>query len=533
MNIMILVNKDFEYAGYRAGVEYQMTRGKTPHLQIKERKTGTIYDFFESSCDYDLVTDSDTHKIREYCISYLFSAKENSSNSQIKFNHLKKLLDDEGKNGFVPDYIISVSTSESTPEMQGNGSINGCVVMGSKFYAKDCSGMDRPKKAEDKSNLKFPEFYYVETNDTLFYDFYNLINTNQQVLTDGMMPARFYPTKKLACISNPNYVSLGVVNITNYTRYKKADPETYKEYIEDFVDKEKKDDKKFKELIPEGLETTHAVVKMAALEKGNIPVLFVSPIVDRYERFDDDVDGKWGEQNRRSSFNAGVAVANMLEYFRNELKAEKSVTEVTLLECVKMLSSYCDSLLKESPTDAVYSRVQDMAQSDKDKYVNEYLSKFEALGIADRSFYLQNRTNPESREGKNTGIGADGAYYPHELFNLMYRLYYYLYNIKQAKSLYPSPDTPDDIILIKKCCAFMSNYIELIAIKKSTDVGITHVPDAELATWKNIRQEMHNKKIIYTGGTIDEWLPSDDGKFRGANLMLLLYKCYEALYSKT
>ena len=125
MNIMILVNKDFEYAGYRAGVEYQMTRGKTPHLQIKERKTGTIYDFFESSCDYDLVTDSDTHKIREYCISYLFSAKENSSNSQIKFNHLKKLLDDEGKNGFVPDYIISVSTSESTPEMQGNGSING------------------------------------------------------------------------------------------------------------------------------------------------------------------------------------------------------------------------------------------------------------------------------------------------------------------------------------------------------------------------------------------------------------------------
>ena len=321
MNIMILVNKDFEYAGYREGVEHRITSLKTPHLHITGRKSGTIYHFDEPSCEYDLVTDTGTHKIREFCISYLFENGENSSNSEKKYEHLKKLIATE-----KPDYIISVSTSESTSEMQGNGSINGCVVMGSKFYAKDCKDDDDPKET---SKLPIKTNYY-ETINPLFYDFFILINANQQVLTDGMMPAKYYPTKKFSCITNPNYVSLGVVNITNYARYKIADPKTYEEFI-NF----KKSDEKHKNLISEGLETTHFVVKMAALEKGNIPVLFVSPIVDRYERFDDDVDGKWGEQNRISSFNAGVAVANMLEYFRNELGVYTNKVKEVRLSAIK------------------------------------------------------------------------------------------------------------------------------------------------------------------------------------------------------
>ena len=52
---------------------------------------------------------------------------------------------------------------------------------------------------------------------------------------------------------------------------------------------------------------------------GKIPVLFVSPIVDRYESFDIDVDGKWGQQNAMSSYNAGVVVANMLELLKDKI----------------------------------------------------------------------------------------------------------------------------------------------------------------------------------------------------------------------
>ena len=326
MNIMILVNKDFEYAGYREGVEHRITSKKIPHLYITGRRAGTIYNFFNPSCEYDLVTDTGTHKIREFCISYLFEEKDNSSNSEIKYGHLQKLISTE-----KPDYIISVSTSESTAEMQNNGPVNGCVIMGTKFYAKDCRDYDKPKPASHLTVTTYAE------NDPPFYNFYNLINANQQVLTDGMRAVKNYSANTLSCITDPKYVSLGVVNITNYACYKDADPATY----EDFINAAE-----YKGLIPEGLETTHTVVKKAAKEAvtgKDIPVLFVSPIVDRYERFDDDVDGKWGEQNRSSSFNAGVVVANMLEYFRNELCiTSNEATEVKLSAIKKGMFVHCE-----------------------------------------------------------------------------------------------------------------------------------------------------------------------------------------------
>lgn len=209
--------------------------------------------------------------------------------------------------------------------MQGNGPVNGCVIMGTKFYAYDCGKMDVPP---EKSKLQVVT--YAE-NYPPFYNFYNLINANQQALTDGMRAVKNYSANTLSCLASPNYVSLGVVNIINYACYKDADPKTY----EEFIKFKKSDEKKYNDLIPEGLETTHNVVKKAALEKGDIPVLFVSPIVDRYERFDDDVDGRWGEQNRRSSFNAGVAVANMLEYFRNEFGVYTNKAKEVRLSAIK------------------------------------------------------------------------------------------------------------------------------------------------------------------------------------------------------
>ena len=69
------------------------------------------------------------------------------------------------------------------------------------------------------------------------------------------------------------------------------------------------------------METTLIVVKMAedAVMGDWTPVLFVTPIVDRYRHFNDDVDDKWGNQNLTCSYNAGVVVANILENVINEL----------------------------------------------------------------------------------------------------------------------------------------------------------------------------------------------------------------------
>ncbi len=335
MNIMILVNKDFEYAGYRSGIEYQMTTGKTPHLNVTSRDTSPEREKFTPRCEYRLEAEKEIHTIKEYCINYFFRTKKEeeqfdvSSNSKIKFDLLKKFFDGLEQK---PDYIISVSTSESTSAVQGimgHTSVNGCVFMGNKFYARDCRKEDLNVPDKEKSTLDIPE-PFMESRP-LFNSFYEDVALNHRLLSDGMKPLSNYPAEKLFCDANPNYASLGVVNIVNYENYKIADPATYNEF---------KSNKKYMSLIPEGLETTHSVVKMASAD---IPVLFISPIVDRYHKFDVDVDDKWGNQNRLGSYNAGVVVANILELFRNKIThTPRKLSEIKLTEIKAGMYVHCE-----------------------------------------------------------------------------------------------------------------------------------------------------------------------------------------------
>ena len=315
MKIMILVNKSFEYHGYVQGVGDRMTAGATPNLHVVSRIEETT-DKFSPLCLYELETKTgEKHTISEYCINNFFDDEKTSSNSEKKHELLMDLFSKLGTDN-LPDYIISVSTSESTKYLEdvslGNikmeeKSVNGCVFMGNKFYAKDCRDLDDPPR---QSNLGV--IPYLESKK-IFIGFNECVTTNQSKLTEGMVKLPNKPAKKLECIADPNNTSLGVVNITNYKRYPFADEAT-----SDAFDKYNMDEKSGR-LKPVGIETTHAVVRMAANLQHNIPVLFVSPIVDRYLCFKKDVDDdNWGEQNHKGSYNAGVVVANMLECFRDK-----------------------------------------------------------------------------------------------------------------------------------------------------------------------------------------------------------------------
>ena len=308
MKIMILVNKNFEYAGYVEGVEARIATGKTPNLHVVSRIKETTKKF-SPLCLYELETKTgEKHTISEYCINNFFDDEKESSNSKIKYGLLMDLFNKLGKNN-LPDYIISVSTSESTEYSQGGcskyHSVNGCVFMGTKFFAHDCRDIDKPPR---QSELNVDEYL---DNQPIFKDFYLCVKNHQTELTKGMIALPNRPASKLECIANLEDTSLGVVNITNYERYPDADKAT-----SDAFDKYNTE-RKSGRLNPVGLETTHAVVKKAV--KGlMIPVLFVSPIVDRYLCFKKDVDDNWGEQNHKGSYNAGVVVANMLQCFRDK-----------------------------------------------------------------------------------------------------------------------------------------------------------------------------------------------------------------------
>ncbi|WP_295680666.1 hypothetical protein [uncultured Fibrobacter sp.] len=294
MKIMILVNKDFEYAGYRAGIEKLMMLNKIPDLKMVSRDWSVGPSKNRPSCIYKL----GKHIIREFCISYLFDAGESTSNSQKKLDLVMNLIDEES-----PDYIISVSTSESTPcKEDRKRSFNGCIFMGTKFFAKDCRKLD----SATQSHLYVPEGWCVQ-NSSICANFFDIVNKKSKNIADGMEAVPHHPANKLTIFANTEYVSLGIINVMDYSCYEKADPETYNEFKNNYSSEGE----------PVCLETTHAVVKMAA---GQIPVLFVSPIVDRYNQFKHDVDNTWGNQNAIGSYNAGIVVANMLEILKDKLK---------------------------------------------------------------------------------------------------------------------------------------------------------------------------------------------------------------------
>ena len=301
MNIMVLVNKSFEYPGYRAGVESRITSGKLKDYSVLARDTSVGPQKQGPTCVYQVAG----HIIREFCINYLFPADEDpakpsvSSNSEKKLELLKTLIEKE-----KPDYIISVSTGESTPfdqdKYSDNNSVNGCVFIGTRFFACDCSEDD----PDTESHLDIAKCKWTPESKPICEKFYSLLEKAD--LSEGMIKVPNSPGSPLDIYAGDIFTSLGVINVMNYKCYSKADQRTYLEFTKNnWV------------YIPVSLETTHAVVKMAA---GEIPVLFVSPIVDRYESFSTDVEDSWGNQNLFSSYNAGVAVTNMLSYIAPYLK---------------------------------------------------------------------------------------------------------------------------------------------------------------------------------------------------------------------
>ena len=295
MNIMLLVNKEFEYEGYIEGLDFRRINKKESKLiVIPGDKTGGSGKMVPS-CEYMLAP---YHRIKEFCIEYMFKSNENSSNSEKKYSYLKEVIEN-----YNPDYIISVSTSESTPNSQGGDSethsVNGCVFIGNRFSARDCRDCD----PESGSHLDVPNKFSV--SEEIYPGFYKDLSedSNKKEIEEGMIKVSNMPAKELFVDANEKNTSLGVINVVHYDKYKDADEKTYEQF---------KDPTPYND-IPVCLETTHAVVKMAA---GDKPVLFVSPITDRYLKFEDDVKGN---QNKECSYNAGVVVENLLEFISNKL----------------------------------------------------------------------------------------------------------------------------------------------------------------------------------------------------------------------
>lgn len=190
------------------------------------------------------------------------------------------------------DLVISVSTAESSPAIQPQGtSLNGSVVLGGGFFTFDAHQFD----PTSPSHLAPPPFA-ANNVDERIYQLLDAQALRDEAVQHFRTPPHL-PAKPMKVLRDPNYIVVAAINVVNYQAYEKADPAAYEAYVREHGDK-----------YPAAIETTHGIVRMSA---GTTPTLFVFPITDRYTKFSEDVDPQ-GKQNTAASYNAGVTVSLFL-----------------------------------------------------------------------------------------------------------------------------------------------------------------------------------------------------------------------------
>jgi len=102
---------------------------------------------------------------------------------------------------------------------------------------------------------------------------------------------------------NGDYISIGDINVTNYTEYAVKDNEAGQSFISKYPGNSN----------GVSVETTHGLIYATARSyfQGNPPFMFISGVVDRFTLFSVDVKKVYA-QNVTGAHNAGVVVAQLV-----------------------------------------------------------------------------------------------------------------------------------------------------------------------------------------------------------------------------
>lgn len=232
------------------------------------------------------------------CIEDLMATGVNTSSSLEKYQVLPPVIAED-----AADLIISVSTANYPYTEPGDVPVapdwleshNGSVVLGGNFFIHDGASPD----ADPDTKLKHPAvgtFIASNVNSELF----QLAESVTVRLSPGgkpkMIPPPHAPSPHLKCIGDAGYSAISSVNVTDYNAYDTIDSEALGEFYR----------KAPAHCTPNSIETTHGVVKICTREE---PILFLSPITDRLNHFNDDVTDA---QNYVAAFNGGLVLGELL-----------------------------------------------------------------------------------------------------------------------------------------------------------------------------------------------------------------------------
>lgn len=208
-----------------------------------------------------------------------------------------------------------------------------------------------------------------------------------------------------------------------------------------------------------------------------------------------------------------------MENFNNSAKASM------LLDCAKMLKKYYRETL-EPENVKEYGFCWDMNTEDKDAYCRSegFYDRMNRIGICDSAFIHGNSSI------SNMGIGNDGAFLRTEYYNVMYRIFLYLYNMKASQLAPYTSDSPETFVMLEKCMPMLTNYVELVADKQAGDAFRHRIDGEDMPLWEKFYAFFKLSGTIYDDKT-EPWLVQKDGSFNGAQLMNTLYKGYESMFN--
>jgi hypothetical protein len=287
-NITVIVNKSWETEPLLNAMTNQALTAKAPlvsHLlpfpsvfnSPKDLKAKTNDKRTSVRARFQLCSASSCLNVSVWCIEDLMDPTKNASSSEEKFRVLPAALVDN------PDLVISVSTANCPYQ----DSINGSVLIGANsFLYNGC-----PDNL--LSNLQPPQINQLMPSN-VNADLFALIDEmfNAVVTSDFLIPPHS-PSNPFVCLASDAISVVSSINVTDYRMYTQVDEDARNEFNA-VVGKD-----------PDTIETTHGVVKIST----EAPIIFISPVTDRFGHFDDDVSSV---QNYVAAFNGGVVLRELL-----------------------------------------------------------------------------------------------------------------------------------------------------------------------------------------------------------------------------
>ena len=229
-----------------------------------------------------------------WCISDLLDhyPSADQSSSQIKAEVLPRLFEYSERDVTPerPALVIALGTACTPVDIENR---NGCIAVGTDVFMHNA----RDGCPTSISNLQSPYFDQLLKGSVSPEIFAAIAAMDVTSAVNAFLPVPTNASAVTNIFIGYGAVALNTINVTDPACYAVCDNMT----VQAFQSQKLKG-------MPVSLETTHGLIRI----QSDSPFLFVSGIVNRFQRFAADVRPRPNGQNTAAAYNAGVTVAWML-----------------------------------------------------------------------------------------------------------------------------------------------------------------------------------------------------------------------------